>query len=74
MALTAPTRSQSPKTNGKPVADDKDELDEYIESLGITEESAAEQREEASVGCQHANMQTDGMATWCLDCPLSDDA
>jgi hypothetical protein len=51
---------------------DKDEIDEYIESLGITEESPAQQREEASVGCQHANMQTNGMATWCPDCTLSD--
>ena len=51
---------------------DKDELDEYIESLGITDETAAQQREEASVGCQHANMETDGRSISCGDCGLSD--
>ena len=50
----------------------KDEIDDYIEALGITEESAAEQREEASVGCQHANMQANGMSMWCPDCDFGD--
>jgi hypothetical protein len=50
----------------------RDEIDDYIDALGITEEGAAEQREEASVGCQHANMQTDGISTWCPDCPMAD--
>lgn len=58
-----------PQKKSKPA---KDEIDEYIESLGITEESAAQQREEASVGCQHVNMQTTGMATFCPDCGMGD--
>lgn len=27
-----------------------------------------------NTGCQHANWKTDGMANWCEDCGLSDDA
>ena len=49
-----------------------DEIDAYIGALGITEDGAAEQHEEASVGCQHANMKSDGVRTWCPDCPLED--
>jgi hypothetical protein len=26
----------------------------------------------SSTGCQHANMKTNGLATWCEDCGLSD--
>jgi hypothetical protein len=62
-----------PEKPAKP-AKKKDALDEYMERLGITEESAAAQREEASVGCQHVNMRTDGMSRWCEDCDLMDDA
>ena len=50
------------------MADGEDELDEYIAQLGIEESSG----EIDNTGCQHVTMMTDGMRTWCLDCPLED--
>ena len=46
----------------------KDEIDEFIEQLGIEELSG----EIDNTGCQHPNIKTNGMATWCEDCGLSD--
>jgi hypothetical protein len=43
--MAAPIRSRNSIKDGKPVANGKDELDECMESLGITEESAAQQRD-----------------------------
>lgn len=69
---TATPKAGTKKPGKKPAK--KDAIDEILDSLGITEESAAAQREEASVGCQHVNMKSDGMSTWCEDCGLMDDA
>ena len=46
----------------------EDEIGEFIKQLGIEESSG----EIDNTGCQHANMKTNGMATWCEDCGLSD--
>ena len=46
--------------------DDDDELPEGFEP------EAASADETDNTGCQHANMKTNGLATWCEDCGLSD--
>jgi hypothetical protein len=46
--------------------DDDDELPEGFEP----EATSADETD--NTGCQHANMKTNGLATWCEDCGLSD--
>ncbi len=48
-------------------AGDDSELPEGYEPEAATDETD-------NTGCQHANMKTNGMSTWCEDCDLSDDA
>jgi hypothetical protein len=50
-------------------AGDDDALPEGFET-----QAPASPDETDNTGCQHANVKTNGTATWCEDCDLSDDA
>ena len=41
---------------------------------GFQTQAPADPDEIDNTGCQHANMKTNGMSTWCEDCDLADDA